>query len=60
MFNFKLFGYNRNQVDEFVGSLSEKINTQQRDLDYLRHENERLKNRLKQTKKSNKEGYAEK
>ena len=47
MFETRLFGYDRNQVEEEISSLGSKIEGQQRDIDYLRRENLKLKKKIK-------------
>lgn len=51
MFDLKFFGYDRNQVEDEISQMTEKIEGQQRDLDYLREENKKLKNKMKQKRK---------
>jgi len=50
MFNKKLFGYDKEQVDEKFKELSSKILAQQKDIDYLRNEKLKLKNKLESEK----------
>lgn len=42
MFDVKLFGYDKSQVDETLENLNNKINCQQSDINYLRNENIKL------------------
>jgi len=51
MFDTKLFGYDKDQVREKFDLLYEKIDIQQRDIDYLRIENDRLNKKLLQSSK---------
>lgn len=51
MFDTKLFGYDKDQVREKFDLLYEKIDIQQRDIDYLRIENDRLNKKLIQSSK---------
>lgn len=53
MFDTKLFGYDKEQVDEKLSFLCKKIDIQQNDIDYLRIENEKLKRKLKRKKVDN-------
>ena len=41
IFDTKLFGYDKDQVDNVIHTLERKIILQQRDIDYLREENKR-------------------
>ena len=50
MFDLRLFGYDRNQVNAEMSNALEKIRGQQKDLDYLRDENIKLKKKMKQKK----------
>ena len=43
MFNTKLFGYDKKEVNNEMEELLWKINAQQRDIEYLREENEKFK-----------------
>lgn len=45
MFDKRLFGYDTSQVDETINRLCEKIEIQQRDIDYLRAEKLKLKHK---------------
>ena len=42
MFNTKLFGYDKSEVDEEFEQLVWKINSQQKDIEYLREENKKI------------------
>ena len=48
MFNVKLFGYDRDEVEETLELLNQKIDCQQGDIDYLRKENKKLRGKIKQ------------
>ncbi len=54
MFDKQFFGYDKNQVEEQINSMNEKIEVQRKDLEYLREENGKLKKKIK-TKQKHKE-----
>ncbi|MBQ9790806.1 MAG: hypothetical protein IJW24_04375 [Clostridia bacterium] len=54
MFDKQLFGYDKNQVENQIHEMSEKMDLQKRDLDYLRDENCKLKKQIKEKKESKK------
>lgn len=49
MFDKKLFGYDTSQVDETIVKLYEKIERQQKDIDFLRNEKLKFKEKLQST-----------
>ena len=54
MFNSRLFGYDKRQVDVEINEMSEKLMVQQLDIEYLRNENVKLKSQLMITQKNDK------
>ena len=54
MFDTQLFGYDKNQVESQINEMTEKMDVQQRDLDYLRDENGKLKQQIKERKANKK------
>jgi len=46
MFDKRLLGYDVEQVDNEISSMSAKLEIQQKDLDYLRNENLKLKQKI--------------
>lgn len=49
MFDKKLFGYDKDQVDRTIERMCEKIKCQQKDIDFLRNEKVKLKEKLQST-----------
>ena len=47
MFDKQFFGYDKNQVEEQINSMNEKIEVQKKDLEYLREENGKLKKKIR-------------
>ena len=47
MFTKKLFGYDTQEVNSKIHAMTQKNKGQQKDLNYLRNENNKLKNKLK-------------
>jgi len=52
MFDKQLFGYDKDQVELEISSLGNKIICQEKDIEYLRNENGKLKKQIKNSKKS--------
>lgn len=52
MFDTKLFGYDKEQVEAVIELMNTKIDSQQKDIDYLRIEKNKLERKMKKSKEN--------